>query len=418
MEEEIRSGRFKVRGDPKRYATSYMVEKYARMYPNKPYCYYGDKVLTRKENQEHANQIARALLDFGVKRGDRVGQMVHNCTEFMDVQGACWKIGAYPTTVNYRYTSRELKYVVNNAQMSVLFFTDDLIDVVRGAKDEMKSVKQFVVLGEDVPSGMVSYKDMLREYPKTKPEIPWGEPDATDLAFLAYTGGTTGMPKGVMWRHIEAMGMLTSWIYDPAFLGQILDKLSNAPKELTESLAKGISMPFISSILDMQPVRRLLRSSLLAQVGGKLVAEMLPFLVTSGALAPFTTNVPALLQSPLIEGNGAATSAVLPMFGMPVVLLTKRPYDPIEVLETIEKRKVFFTNFVGDAFAKPIADVLERNPGKYNLSSVAILFSVGHTWSPPRQKNNPQTHAWRASFRYLICDGGNISRGPIQYVGR
>ena len=390
MEKEIRAGVLKVHGTPENYTIGHIVENYAKNYPEKPYVYYGDEILTRKTADEHANQIARAFLDIGVKRGDRIGQMMYNSPEYMEIWNACWKIGAVSTTVNYRYTERELKYIVDNAQMSVLCLSEGLVDTVRRAKEELKSVKHFVVIGkkENVPDDMVSYEELFEKYPKTKPELPWREPNGDDLAVLQYTGGTTGMPKGVMWRHIDWIGILPTFLTDARFVGNLLEKLSKAPKDLLESMAGNVPIPFLDSILDMQLVRRLLLTPLLPAIGGRLIAELLPFLLVSSStpLGPFVTNMPAYVLSPLMHGMGAATGELFSLLGLPIVLSTSESFDPVEVWENVEKRRVAVMSLVGDAFAKPMAEVLEREPGRYDISSLLGIGSVGHTFSPSVKK--------------------------------
>jgi fatty-acyl-CoA synthase len=229
---------------------------------------------------------------------------------------------------------------------------------------------------------------LLGRYLKTKPELPWREPDGDDLAAIIYTGGTTGMPKGVMWRHIDWIDVVPTWITDARFMENVLDKVSNAPKELLESMAGNVPIPFLDSILDMQVVRRLLRNPLISTLGGRLIAELLPFLFVSSSTPAglFTTNIPAYVLSPLMHGMGSATGELFSLAGTPIVLSTSESFDPVEVWETVEKRKVAIMSLVGDAFAKPMAEVLEREPGRYDLGSLLAVISVGHTFSPSVKK--------------------------------
>jgi len=390
MNKEIRFGALKVHGTPEKYTIGHIVESYAKNYPDKPYIFYGDKIFSRRATDEHANQVARALLDMGVEKGDRIGQMMYNCPEYMEIWNACWKIGAISTTVNYRYTGRELKYIVDNSKMSVLCISEGLIDTVRKSKKELEDVKQFVVIGRkgNIPSDMISYEELLEKYPRTKPELPWKEPDGDDLAAIIYTGGTTGMPKGVMWRHIDWIGILPTFLTDAKFVGNLLKKLSNAPEDLLKSITKNVPIPFLDSILNMQLTRRILRNPFLPEIGGRLIAELLPFLLVADStpLGIFTTNIPAYVVSPLMHGMGSATGELFSLLGLSIVLSTSESFNPVEVWENVEKHKVGVMSLVGDAFAKPMSEILEKEPGKYDLSSLFLIMSVGHTFSPSVKK--------------------------------
>ncbi|MBW3664134.1 MAG: acyl-CoA synthetase [Actinobacteria bacterium] len=155
---------------------------------------------TYRELDERANQLAHALSAAGIGKGDHVGCHITNGHEYVEMMLACFKISAVPVNVNYRYVEGELRYLYDNADLKGLLFGGQFAQRVSAVADDIDTLELFIVSGEpdgDVPDGTREYEAFLaggsseRDFTGRSGDDIW----------LLYTGGTTGMPKGVMWRH-------------------------------------------------------------------------------------------------------------------------------------------------------------------------------------------------------------------------
>ncbi len=159
----------------------------------------GEKRRTRAELESRANQLAHTLQSRGVGPGDHVGIYAHNRLEWVETLIACWKIRATGINVNTRYVTDELRTIWDNAEMVALVYERGFAPRVAELASEFSSLHSYLVLedGEDAEGPGVDYETALA-----------GQSDARDFGsrsgddiYLVYTGGTTGMPKGVLWRH-------------------------------------------------------------------------------------------------------------------------------------------------------------------------------------------------------------------------
>ena len=152
------------------------------------------------ELNNRSNQVAHALRSLDVSHGDRVGLLLMNGTEFVETFFAVAKIGAVNVPLNWRLVADELEFILDDAGVTVLLFSQEFTEVVaelqsRGNKTQISSWIQ--VEGEPI-SGAISYEDWMSSSPVDEPDPEGGD---DDLAFIMYTSGTTGLPKGVMHSH-------------------------------------------------------------------------------------------------------------------------------------------------------------------------------------------------------------------------
>ncbi len=156
---------------------------------------------TYKELDEEANRLAHALQAAGIGKGDHVGCHLVNGHEYMEAILACVKISAVPINVNYRYVEEELRYLYDNANLKGLLFGAEFAERVSAVAPSVGSLEVFIVAGDPgdakVPDGTQEYEAFKAQ---GSPERDFTGRSADDL-WVLYTGGTTGMPKGVMWRH-------------------------------------------------------------------------------------------------------------------------------------------------------------------------------------------------------------------------
>jgi acyl-CoA synthetase (AMP-forming)/AMP-acid ligase II len=282
----------------------------------------GDEVrLSFAELDARANRLAHALASHGIGRGDHVGCHLHDGNQYVEATLAAFKLRAVPVNVNFRYVDDELTYLFDNA---------DLKAVVTEPHLEDRALRAAATL--DWPCPVVTaderYEALLGDHPEHVPEV--GERSPDDLYGL-WTGGTTGMPKGVMWRHEDIYLAAVGGIGNPG-LG-------------------------IETIADLDDVA--------ARAAG-------------GNPVPGT-----LVLCPLMHGGGwwLAFSAILS--GSFAVVIRDLGFDPAFALQVMAEERVSIVMTIGDAYGRPLAEHLESvGPDAYDLSTVAIYGSGGAILSP------------------------------------
>lgn len=292
----------------------------------------GERTLDWRTYEQRAAKLAGGLHAAGISRGAKVGLYLFNCPEYLEAQFASFKLGACPINVNYRYVDHELVYLLENADAEAVVFHASLGDRLRRVRDRLPKVKAFICVddeqtAEPVPDEL-RYEDLISDHEPSR-----GGERRSDDVYMLYTGGTTGMPKGVMYRIGDVAG---------AFLSQT-------------SALYGLEV---------------------ATTPQQAVAGALA-LTVQGDLR--TT----LVGPPLMHGAGMWIGALAPhLLGRRVALLEGRSLDADEVLDTISRREVNTLVIVGDSFARPILDAAEGRPD-VDLSSLSLLVSSGAMLSAP-----------------------------------
>ncbi len=157
----------------------------------------GDRQLTWAEVDRRATRLANALITFGIEKGDHVAVLDHNTFRYVELYFACARAGAAVVPLNYRGTVDELQYMIDNADTRVLFFGADYLHVVEQLRERLPRLGAAVCEDAKV-EGFDTYERLLEEGSDVSPDV---EVDEDDVAVLGYTGGTTGLPKGVMTTH-------------------------------------------------------------------------------------------------------------------------------------------------------------------------------------------------------------------------
>jgi len=277
------------------------------------------------EMDARADGVAKWLIDLGVREQDKVAQYLYNCTEYMESVFAAFKAGLAPVNTNYRYHDDELLYLWDNADAVAVVFGASFTDRVAKLRDQLPKVKGWLWVddgsGPSCPEWATSYDEVAATRPGRQ-SGPWGR-DGDHLLML-YTGGTTGMPKGVMWRQDDLLMMMSQQFPQP---------FGEEP--------------------DYDAFR-------------------------AARVAPGPVSMPAC---PLMHGTGCFVALIAMSQGGSVVTLTGRSFDAVELLDAIQWRKVNLIAIVGDAFAKPILRALDADPGHWDLSSLLAIMSSGVMWS-------------------------------------
>ena len=151
-----------------------------------------------RELNERVNMLSHGLTQMGVEKGDFVSILMHNCIEFVEILNALAKTGAVDASLVYRLAPGEITLLVNNCDATTLIFGSEFISVIDQIKADLKTVKRYICVGEEVPSYATSYEEVIKGQPATEPEV---EIYDDDPHYLNYTSGTTGLPKAVLLSH-------------------------------------------------------------------------------------------------------------------------------------------------------------------------------------------------------------------------
>lgn len=300
-----------------------VLEVVAQEVPDSPAAIQGDRVLTWREMDRRADAVAAHLLAQGVGRQEHVAQYLRNCPEYIESLYACLKAALVPVNTNYRYGSDELVYLWDNADIRAVVFHGEFTERIASLRDRVPGVRVWLWVDDGTgprPEWAVDYGAVAEAPPEGPVNV---RRDGDDLIVL-YTGGTTGMPKGVMWRQDDLFVLLGN-----AARGGYGDEQ------------------------DLEYAR-----SRVARTGRRL-----------------------LPAAPLMHGAGCFTCVPILARGGAVVLLEGRSFDPVEFLDAVDRHQVYTVSWVGDAFAKPVADAMEAEPGRWHLSSLKTITSGGVVFS-------------------------------------
>jgi acyl-CoA synthetase (AMP-forming)/AMP-acid ligase II len=300
-----------------------LFESVAGAVPEREALVCGAQRRTFAELDEQANRLARYLAAQGVKAGDHLGLYLHNCAEYLEAMLAAFKIRAVPINVNFRYVEKELRYLIDNADLVALIYHREFGPRVASVARDFPALRTFLVVSDDsdanaVP-GTVDYDVALEGSP---PARDFPARSGGDL-FIIYTGGTTGMPKGVMWRHEDLF-----------FSGMLGGNPGGLPVERPEELAE---------------------------------------------LARSKPPMSMMAVPPLIHGAAQLASFIAFFQGAKIVLVPR--FDPAKIWRAVEAERVNTMSIVGDAMARPLAEALLAPGADYDTSSLFVMSSAGAIFS-------------------------------------
>lgn len=288
----------------------------------------GRRRVTYAELEERANRLAHAFQASGIEPGQHVGIYATNRIEWAEAMLALYKIRAVVVNVNYRYVEDELCYLFDNAEIVGLVYQREYEPRVAAVADAESNLTRFWRIddGSDEPDRVAGATPFEEAIASGSPARDFPERSGDDI-FLLYTGGTTGMPKGVMWRQEDVFFALGGGI--DAFTNERVQR----PEEVSE------------------------RTDPTAPTG--LVAFPVP---------------------PLMHGAGFFGTIRFLFQGDTVVLIDK--FDAERVWRTVAQERVNVMSITGDAMARPLADVLEALRGELDLSCVLAFGSTAAIFSP------------------------------------
>jgi acyl-CoA synthetase (AMP-forming)/AMP-acid ligase II len=179
-----------------------MMARNARKFPNKEALVYGKTRLTYKQLNARINQQANALLAMGVKKGSKVAILAFNCNQFMEAYFALGKIGGVAVPLNFRLHPEELKYIIQNSDAEAMIVGEAFVETARSIQQDIPQVKNYISISEEPVEGMLRFESWIAKSSKAEPFVLV---DEDDPAFIMYTAGTTGRPKGAVITHRNEM---------------------------------------------------------------------------------------------------------------------------------------------------------------------------------------------------------------------
>ena len=306
-----------------------LYEGIASRIPDHPCQIQGDRIITWGQFDARTNALAADMLAAGLTHQSKVAEYLYNCPEYLETYIAAFKGGFVPANTNYRYGPEEVTYLFDNSDAEAVVFHAAFVPLVESIRGNLPKVKRWYCVADGtnaVPSWAQDYEAVVSKEIKESVRGPWGRSEE-DLMFL-YTGGTTGMPKGVMWRQYDLFHVLG---------------LGGNP---------ALGVPGAASIEE-------------------IIDRMEPGVYGNVLLS----------ACPLMHGTGQFSSLLAMNLGGCVVTLPNRTFDVGELLGEIERRRVQTLIIVGQAFAGPMLDSLIENPHRYDLSSLIMISSSGVMWS-------------------------------------
>jgi acyl-CoA synthetase (AMP-forming)/AMP-acid ligase II len=308
--------------------------------PDRPALVVGDDRLSFAQVEERANRLAHHLAGAGVGHGDHIGIHGQNSTEWMVAMMAAFKLRAVPININFRYVEAELAHLFDDADLVALVHDVAYAPRVAAVASQVPSLRHLVAMpGPPLPEsdaaardeavlaalaelGSVPFADALaggsadRDFDERSP----------DDHYVLYTGGTTGMPKGVVWRH----------------------------EDVFYALGGGVD----------------------ATTQERVTSDTAPSERAAASAAPLVT-----LSAPPLMHGAAQWSTLRAWFeGNTVVFLPK--FDPHGVWATIEREGCNVVMITGDAMGRPLIEALEEAPDRYDLSSLLSVASSAAVFSP------------------------------------
>ena len=315
-----------------------VVRAVAGAVPDRDAIVHGDTRFTYAQFMDRCDRLAQVLVQRGMgchderdglanheSGQDHLALYLHNCPEFMEGMIGAYAARVAPFNVNYRYVAEELRYLLADSGATGVVFHSAFAPTLQAVRAELPQLRVLLQIPDSSGNELLPDAEWYHDALASVVPVELDEPSPDDL-YILYTGGTTGMPKGVLWRQGD--------IY-PAALGG-------------RKISTGLEYESLDGIIEN------------ALEGGMRVLPSAPFM--HGAAHWMAINA---------LGNG--NTIVLPM--------DASTFDPADCCNTIEREKVNIMLIVGDAFGRPLLDEIDR--AAHDLSSLMLLISGGAALSAP-----------------------------------
>ncbi len=302
-----------------------LFEQVAAAVPDRIAVVVGERRVSYRELDARSNRFAHHLISIGLLPGDTVGIDSYNRLEWVEAMLGAYKARAVPVNLNYRYVGAELRHVLDDADVSVLVIERGLAPVVNAIRGQLPLLRELLVLedGSDEPVDAAVYDAVLAAASPDRLELQ----RSSDDLYLLYTGGTTGLPKGVTWRHQDLF-----------------------------YAALGGGAPFAGEPI-AQP----------DEIGSRVMPE--------------EALLVGMVTTPIMHGAAQWSVLLMLLAGGRVLLTDSRGFDPHAVWRLAERERANLLVCVGDAVARPLAEALAEPDSSYDLSSMLGVISGGAVFS-------------------------------------
>ncbi|MBN8814352.1 MAG: AMP-binding protein [Sphingomonas sp.] len=307
-----------------------MWEAICAVQPDVPIIIQDGRTLTYGQFDAAADALAQHMRDAGLQHQSKVAIYTPNRAEYLVAFYAAFKAGLTPSNVNYRYAANEVVQLLDNGDAEAVVFDAAYLPIVLEARPRALAVRTWVAIAGDggsLPEWIADYAEITAQAPARRPVVAsWGR--SADDIMLLFTGGTTGAPKGVMWRQGDMIGRF-GYGANPA--------------------------------LGLGPLAR-------PADAGARVAE-------------HPSSFRSLVACPLMHGTGLISSLSVIGMGGTIVLLPPGSFDAELLWDTVERERANRVTIVGQAFAQPMLAALDAHPGRWDLGSLTLIGSSGTMWS-------------------------------------
>ena len=317
----------------------------------------GEDIVSWKEYDDRASKIASALSEAGLGANSKAGLYLNNSNEYLIAQYAIFKVGGIPINVNYRYVEEELIYLLENSDAEAVFYHACYSSRIKEIAGSLPNIKAWIEVSDGTESKFdqsLKYEDLLNQHSPMK--RIHRDPETI---YMLYTGGTTGMPKGVMYKQGEFLVYLFRTLKAMGY--DVPEDLSDLESRIEASKS---SNAFIRSVVGC----------------------------------------------PLMHGTGMWLGAFLPLLlGGTAITTSNLGFDPDQLWTQVQHKKATNIVIVGDAFAKPMLDALNRaasDGNAYDISSVQVIISSGVMWSAEVKQGLLQHHDMRLMDTMGSTEGG------------
>ena len=295
--------------------------------PDREAIVHGSTRLTYKELDARSNKAANALKKLGIKKGSHVGIYAFNCVEWLEIMLGAYKLCAIPININYRYVEEELKYLIENADMEAIFYHKQFSKKLQNIKGQLPLLKSFICINdhsdnENVIEESFDFESLIINEDESRLKVQ----RSGDDQYILYTGGTTGMPKGVVWRMEDVL----------MTLGGGIDAVTGEKYKTPEEFADKC----------------------------------------------YQDQTIALALAPFMHGGAQWQSFNAFFSGWKLIINDQISFDADYIWEVVAKEKVMNLTIMGDAMGRPLCDALPKAIEKgLDLSSLFVLSSTASVFS-------------------------------------
>ncbi len=295
--------------------------------PDREAIVHGSTRLTYKELDARSNKAANALKKLGIKKGSHIGIYAFNCVEWLEIMLGAYKLCAIPININYRYVEEELKYLIENADMEAIFYHKQFSKKLENIKGQLPLLKSFICINdhsddENAIEESFDFENLIINEDESRLKVQ----RSGDDQYILYTGGTTGMPKGVVWRMEDVL----------MTLGGGIDAVTGEKYKTPEEFADKC----------------------------------------------FQDQTIALALAPFMHGGAQWQSFNAFFSGWKLIINDQISFDADYIWEVVAKEKVMNLTIMGDAMGRPLCDALPKAIEKgLDLSSLFVLSSTASVFS-------------------------------------